>query len=249
MRPGLIFSLIIYCILPLQLVSAEPLRGIKVIDKLTHKNRNVGSYRALIIGIDEYQDKEIPNLDTAVADATAMAKLLRDRYGFQLDAEKDLLLNTKATKAAIYNSLRRLATATAPSDSVLIYYAGHGDLDKVYQAGWWIPSDAEAGDPLTYLDNGHVQMAMSNMNARHVLLISDSCYSGTLFGSSRAIPPVITDKYYLGLFNERSRWGMTSGNKTPVADSGTGGHSVFAYQLLRELRNKGYHEHLPVNIR
>ena len=74
------------------------------------------------------------------------------------------------------------------------------------------------------------------MKARHVLLISDSCYSGTLFGQARAMPQVIDDKYYLNLYNEKSRWGMTSGNKTPVSDRGTGNHSVFAYQLLKELR-------------
>ncbi len=50
------------------------------------------------------------------------------------------------------------------------------------------------------------------------------------------MPPVIDNKYYLSLYNEKSRWGMTSGNKTPVADKGTGGHSVFAYQLIKELR-------------
>ena len=75
------------------------------------------------------------------------------------------------------------------------------------------------------------------MKARHVLLISDSCYSGTLFGRARTLPSVITDRYYLGLYNEKSRWGMTSGNKTPVSDDGAGGHSVFAYQLLKELEN------------
>jgi len=74
------------------------------------------------------------------------------------------------------------------------------------------------------------------MNARHVLLISDSCYSGTLFGQSRAIPQAIGNKYYVNLYNEKSRWGMTSGNKTPVSDVGSDGHSVFAYQLLKELR-------------
>ncbi len=118
----------------------------------------------------------------------------------------------------------------------MIYYAGHGDLDRQYDDGWWIPVDAKAGDPVTYLDNIQVQKAMRSMNARHVLLISDSCYSGSLFGRARAIPPVINSRYYLGLYNEKSRWGMTSGNKTPVADDGTGGHSVFAYQLIKELR-------------
>jgi deoxyribose-phosphate aldolase len=71
-----------------------------------------------------------------------------------------------------------------------------------------------------YLDNDQIQKAMRNMKARHVLLISDSCYSGTLFGKTRGVPPVINDRYYLGLYNEKSRWGMTSGNKEPVADDG-----------------------------
>jgi len=47
---------------------------------------------------------------------------------------------------------------------------------------------------------------------------------------------VLTDKYYLNLYNEKSRWGMTSGNKEPVSDTGTGAHSVFAYQLLKLLK-------------
>jgi len=49
------------------------------------------------------------------------------------------------------------------------------------------------------------------------------------------MPQVIDDKYYLNLYNEKSRWGMTSGNRTPVSDRGSGGHSVFAYHLLKEL--------------
>jgi len=92
------------------------------------------------------------------------------------------------------------------------------------------------GNPVTYLDNVQVQKAMRSMKARHVLLISDSCYSGTLFGQARTMPHVINDKYYIDLYNEKSRWGMTSGNKTPVSDVGTGGHSVFAYQLINVLR-------------
>ena len=145
------------------------------------------------------------------------------------------MLGRKATKGAIYHALRSLAESTKPNDSVLIYYAGHGDLDRTYNAGWWIPVDAKGGDSFTYLDNVQVQNAMRAMKARHVLLISDSCYSGTLFGQAREIPRAITDKYYLNLYNEKSRWGMTSGNKTPVSDEGTRGHSVFAYQLLKEL--------------
>ena len=80
-------------------------------------------------------------------------------------------------------------------------------------------SDAKAGKPFTYLDNVQLQKAMRSMKAHHVLLIQDSCYSGTLFGQARAMPPVISDKYYIALYNEKSRWGMTSGNRELVADS------------------------------
>jgi len=212
--------------------SADAARGISVIKDLSHKSGKLGAYRALIIGINNYKDPKIPDLKTAESDALAMAELLKEHYGFQVT----LLMGHKATKETIYRALRNLAVSTKSDDSVLIYYAGHGDLDRTYNDGWWIPADARAGNPVTYLDNVQVQKSMRNMNARHVLLISDSCYSGTLFGQSRAIPKAIDKKYYLNLYNEKSRWGMTSGNKTPVSDVGSEGHSVFAYQLLKELK-------------
>ncbi len=208
-------------------------RGIQVkkIDDLSHASGKLGGYKALIIGINDYEDGRIPDLATPVNDAKAIAKVLREKYGFSVK----MLLDRQATREAVYKELRRLAISTEPDDSVLVYFAGHGDLDRTYDDGWWIPVDAAAGNPVTYLDNVQVQKAMRSMKARHVLLISDSCYSGTLFGSSRSLPPVIDDKYYLSLYNEKSRWGMTSGNRTPVSDRGSEGHSVFAYQFIKEL--------------
>ena len=211
---------------------ADGFRAIRVIKDLSHHSGRLGNYRALVIGIDDYRDQRIADLNTAEYDARALSEILQDKYGFQVE----MMLGSKATRSAIYRALRRLAASAKAGDSVLIYYAGHGDLDRQYNDGWWIPVDAEAGNPETYLDNIFVQKAMSNMLARHVLLISDSCYSGTLFGQTRSIQPVITDKYYLSLYNEKSRWGITSGNKTPVSDDGAEGHSIFAYQLLKELQ-------------
>ncbi len=210
-------------------------RGLDIKSKedLNHKSGKLGAYRALVIGINNYQDKKIPALKTAVNDAREFAKLIQTRYGFQIT----LLLDQQATKQAIMEKMRDLAANTSPDESVLIYYAGHGDVDRVLNDGWWIPADATGGNPVTYLDNNYVQRVMKGMKARHVLLVSDSCYSGTLFGESRTLPSVIDDRYYLNLYNEKSRWGMTSGNKTPVSDSGSEGHSIFAYQLIKILEN------------
>ncbi len=213
--------------------NADAERGIRVkkIDDLSHGSGKVGAYKALIIGINDYEGPEIPDLKTAINDAKAMARVLKKKYGFKVT----LLLDREATREAIYKGLRSLAVSAKPNDSVLIYFAGHGDLDRTFDGGWWIPADAMGGNPATYLDNVQVQKVTRSTKARHVLLISDSCYSGTLFGEARSMPPVTDDKYYLSLYNEKSRWGLTSGNKTPVSDKGSGGHSVFAYQLIKEL--------------
>ena len=213
-----------------RVIPEKPVK-LKRIEEFTHESGKLGRYKALIIGINDYKGPKIPDLETATNDATAFAKVLKEKYGFEVK----LLLDREATKEAIYRELRRLTGSTKPNDSVLIYFAGHGDLDRTYDGGWWIPADAIGGNPVTYLDNIQVQKAMRSMKARHVLLVSDACYSGTLFGEARSLPAVIDDKYYLSLYNEKSRWGMTSGNKTPVSDQGTGGHSVFAYQLIKEL--------------
>ena len=234
MRKAIFLTLAICFVVIICTLSIDASRGIKItsIKDLSHRSGKLGEFKALVIAINDYQDTKVPNLETPINDATAIAKVLKEKYGFKVE----LLFDRNATRAAIYQKLRSLASSTKPNDSVLIYFAGHGELDRTYDDGWWIPTDATGGNPVTYLSNVQVQMAMRSMKARHVLLISDSCYSGTLFGKSRALPPVIDDKYYLGLYNEKSRWGMTSGNKEPVSDVGSVGHSVFAYQLLKELK-------------
>jgi len=209
-------------------IQAQRTLEIKSRDDLSHKSGKLGAFRALVIGINDYQDKKIPALKTAVNDAREVARLLRRKYGFKVD----LLLDRRATRKEIIDKLRNLAANSSADESLLIYYAGHGDIDRVLNDGWWVPADAKGGDSSTYLDNTMVQKAMKGMKARHVLLVSDSCYSGTLFGEGRSLPAVIDDRYYLNLYNEKSRWGMTSGNKTPVSDSGSEGHSIFAYQLI-----------------
>ncbi len=210
-------------------------RGIKVRENLEKRSgKSIGVYRALVIGINDYKDPRIPDLKTAVNDAKAVAGLLSSTYGF---TEVKLLLDNQADGSSIQKSLRQLVSQSRKNDSVLIYYAGHGDLDKLTGDGWWIPQNATARDPFTYLENSTIQKYVKAIHARHVLLVADSCFSGTLFGEARDLPSVIDDKYYATLFKEKSRWGMTSGNLTPVTDRGAEGHSLFAYQFIKSLKD------------
>lgn len=221
---------IICCLFVWQVFAAD--RSTMAKQLANDAGRPMGDYRALVIGVNHYQDKKIPNLKTAVNDAQKITQVLTSIYGFN---KVEQLLNDEASSRSIQKALRRLATQSKRDDSVLIYFAGHGDQDTLTGDGWWVPSDATSGDPSTYIDNTIIQKYVRAIPARHVLLISDSCFSGTLFGQARALPKVIDNKYYATLYRDRSRWGITSGNLTPVSDSGSEGHSIFAWQFIRAL--------------
>lgn len=60
----------------------------------------------MIIEINDYKGPKIPNLETATNDATAIARVLKEKYGFQVK----LLLDREANKEAIYRELRRITS-------------------------------------------------------------------------------------------------------------------------------------------
>ena len=83
---------------------------------------NFGTYHALVIGNNDYT--KLPKLETAVADAEAMTELLKTRYGFKVQ----LLRN--ATRNDILRALNRYGAEFTEDDNLLVYYAGHGWLDR-----------------------------------------------------------------------------------------------------------------------
>ncbi len=82
-----------------------------------------GRYHALVIGNSSYRN--LPNLEPARADAEAVAELLDDRYGFEVTLIQD------GTRYDILSALNELPARLTDDDNPLIYYAGHGELDKV----------------------------------------------------------------------------------------------------------------------
>lgn len=192
---------------------------------------DLGTYHALVIGNNEYHD--IKKLHTAVSDAQAISALLQDKYRFQTR----LLLN--ATRANILRAINDYRRRLGPRDNLIIYYAGHGWLDTDADQGYWLPVDATEKDPTNWISNGSITDALRAMEAKHVLVIADSCYSGKL---SRGINVrVKTKNYYKKISEKKARTVMASGGLEPVADEGgKGAHSVFASALIEALdENQG----------
>jgi hypothetical protein len=193
-----------------------------------------GDYWALLIGIDRYQQPNVPKLQSAVRDAQAVREVLVQRYGFARDKIIELI-NGQATRRNIEDALYQLRKKAGKNDSVFIYYAGHGQIDQEDQIGYWVPVEGEAQSPGTFISNARIRDEIGRMKARHVYLVADSCFSGTLFASSRSLPP-LNDKFFARLYANKSRWGLTSGMNEPVTDQGKDGHSMFAYFFLKLLK-------------
>jgi hypothetical protein len=184
-----------------------------------------GTYHALVIGINDY--KHITKLATAVSDAKAIAEMLERDYGFKVT----LLLNSR--RDDILDAFDDYLETLGAEDNLLIYYAGHGWLDEATDRGYWLPADAKQGRRSRWLSNADITDTLKSLAAKHVMLVADSCYSGTL---TRSAAVGIRDKDYIKrMSKKKARIAMVSGGLEPVADSGGSGFSPFAKAFLDAL--------------
>jgi len=184
-----------------------------------------GRYHALVIGNNRY--RHLKPLSTAVNDANAVASLLRSQYQFNVD----VLIN--ATRDETVSALSRLRKSISQQDNLLIYYAGHGWLDTEMDEGFWLPVDARDDDQVDWIANDTIMRSVRAMKAKHVMVVADSCFSGTLI---RGI--MIKERspdYIREISQKKARTALTSGGVEPVTDVGGGGHSIFAATFIRIL--------------
>src|SRR5262249_8031037 len=180
-----------------------------------------GRYHALVIGNNTYT--AMSPLKTAVNDATAIAELLRTTYGFTVT------LLTNATREDIITALDQLRATLTEQDNLLIYYAGHGILDTSEERGYWLPVNAQQSSRIQWVSNTTISDALKAMAAKHILVVADSCYSGTLVRGMDVVKPPSGDEretYLSRIAQKRSRTVLTSGGLEPLSDSPGRGHPL-----------------------
>lgn len=184
---------------------------------------------ALLVGVDEYRDTTIPTLANAVKDARTVGRLFAGDLGYET------YVVPNASRSSVVAALNRLALELKPHDSVVIYYAGHGQVVESTKLGYWQLGDADAKDPSTWLSNTDITRLVGRIGASQVAVISDSCYSGSLVAEQKlraATGPVDP----VAVLTRKSVVVMSSGGNEPVFDDGKQGHSPFAWNLMNTLR-------------
>lgn len=194
-----------------------------------------GRYHALVIGNNDYNSVGLDALDTAVNDANAVADILQKRYGFEVS----LVLN--ATRDAILQAMEDMRRKLNENDNLLIYYAGHGIVDPENNQGYWIPVDGTNSSTARWLSNATISDQIRAMNARNVMVIADSCYSGSLMRSGiMSLRSGLTPEKKMRRLREdvltSTRVALSSGGLQPVADSiNNSPNSVFTGAMLKIL--------------
>ena len=95
---------------------------------------------------------------------------------------------------------------------------------------------SEKDDDSDWLSNDYVTKKIKSIKANNILVIADSCYSGTLTRGLKNIneDEILPINSYL---ETKSRMVISSGGVKPVIDGGGGGHSIFARMLINKLKS------------
>lgn len=181
----------------------------------------------LTIAIDTYNDISFPDLNNAKFDADRILEILKAKYGFKTIQEP--LYDKYANRTNIIDALTKLSASLRTNDTIIIYFAGHGLIHPKTGRGYWIPYDATSTSTSNFIHNSTVIEYIEAIEAMHVLLISDSCFSGTFLPKLRAVQ---TEDPYAKLESIKSRCVLASGREEKVSDGEPGKGSPFANAIV-----------------
>jgi len=184
-----------------------------------------GKYYALIIGVNQYPDPQIMNLEQPAQDAEKLYQTLNQHYSFD---KENITLLKNPTRENIISELDRLNKIITEDDNLLVFYAGHGYWDEKDEIGYWLPSDATQENTANWIRNSTVRDYLRTVKTKHTLLIADACFSGGIFKTRKAFSDA--PKSIQKLYEYPSRKAMTSGTLQEVPDK-----SVFLLYLNKRL--------------
>ena len=189
-------------------------------------------YHMLGIAIDNYQDSKFDILHHAIDEVQSLGELLRGQYGFHRPIE---LFDNKAEKGAIMAALGAFTPKGSKplndDDALLIYFAGHGGLNASGSNSYFATYEATYANPATWYSHLEFIGELAAIEARYILLIANSCFSGGLVterSGANGNPLSLS-----GISGHRSREIITSGKK----DQKVYDNSSFATALRQTLRN------------
>ena len=191
-----------------------------------------GDYHALLLAVEDYQHPDMHDLSHPIKDASMVSSVLQEQYTFE---RENITLLKNPDQRQIVGALNRLSKQVSESDSVLIFYAGHGDWDEQFGQGYWLPSDADPDSKVAWIYNSTVRDYINGIKSKNTLLVSDACFIGGAFDVTSLTKEATTQE----LYDVPTRKAMTSGTLSGVPDtpssSSAAPRSIFTEYLVKRL--------------
>ena len=155
---------------------------------------------ALVIGVDQYSDRQIGTLWGASNDARALADALVRYAGFPEDQvillASDQPLERQPTRTRILHRLSNLAAVVPKDGLLLVSFSGHG-IERSGQA-FLLPSDAQVSNDVSFMEETAVSVSRMKeriraANVRQVLILLDACRNDP--GGRADAPNLLTRAY------------------------------------------------------
>ena len=215
-------------------------------------SRVLGERWAVVIGAGQFENRAIPRLRYATADAEAVYRTLTTVGGFKKDNVK-LLTDTSEQKPTLRNLRQVLGTFLARNpqkeDTVLIFFAGHGapevdarGVERDGLAKYLIPVDADPDDLYaTALPMDEIRTIFERIEAERVVVFLDTCYSGAgggrTFAAKNTRATSVDDDFLQRLARSKGRAIITASKSTEVSlELAELGHGIFTYYLVEGLK-------------
>ncbi|MBK6699483.1 MAG: tetratricopeptide repeat protein [Saprospiraceae bacterium] len=240
----LVFTLLVTAIEAQQdIPKSQTGKGIAPLKVVSNQSSVTSNIYAVVVGISDYQDPGIPDLRFADKDAEAFANYLRSKAGGQLDSDHlKLLINQQATMAQFGIALDWLMESAKEGDKVIIYFSGHGDVEKktLTQPGFLLCWDAPSR---VYISGGAFALPMlqevvstiSVQNKAKVIVITDACRSGKLAGSSVNGSQATASNLSKQFANEIKILSCQPNEYSIEGEQWGGGRGAFSFHLLDAL--------------
>ncbi len=159
---------------------------------------------ALVVGVEQYQDKQITPLSAAVNDAKLLSEALVKYAGFPADQVVLLASDQPAERQPTReNILRRLSNlrAAIPEDGLLLVsFAGHG-IERQGRA-FLLPSNAQVSGDISLLEDTAISVdtikeRIRQTGVKQVMIVLDACRNDPTAGRADA-PNNLSEAYTRG---------------------------------------------------
>jgi uncharacterized caspase-like protein len=139
----------------------------------------------LAVGVSQYDNKGVPPLPYACADAERFRQWFLDLHVKHVpNANVHILLDGQATRNKVYDELDVLRTNAAPEDAVFVYFACHGAPDLApngqgVNAKYLVLRDTDPDHlAATGLSLDDLSLRLDSVNAQTQVVVLEACYAG-----------------------------------------------------------------------